>query len=106
MFKTTSGHREQVLGHRCYCWAPASEDRKTHCYNPLSLISEDKFQRITDIQRIAHILIPDSKKSDPIWQQASRKLFKVVVLYLLDTPVNHHAKAPVDRQLMGPPVSA
>lgn len=86
MFKTTSGYREQILGHRCYCWAPASEDRKTHCYNPLSLISDDKIQRLTDIQRIAHILIPDNKKSDPIWQQASRKLFKVAVLYLLDTP--------------------
>lgn len=86
LFKTTSGYREQVLGHSCYCWAPASENRKTHRYNPLSIISEDKLQRITDIQRIAHILIPDSKKSDPIWQQASRKLFKVVVLYLLDTP--------------------
>jgi type IV secretion system protein VirD4 len=86
MFKTTSGYREQVLGHQCYCWAPASEERKTHRYNPLASISTDKFQRITDIQRIAHILMPDHKKSDPIWQQASRKLFKVAVLYLLDTP--------------------
>lgn len=86
LFKTTSGYREQVLGHQCYCWAPASEDRKTHRYNPLSMISVDKVQRLTDIQRIAHILIPDNKKSDPIWQQASRKLFKVAVLYLLDTP--------------------
>lgn len=86
MFKTTSGYREQVLEHQCYCWAPASEDRKTHRYNPLSSISDDKFQRITDIQRIAHILMPNNKKSDPIWQQASRKLFKVAVLYLLDTP--------------------
>ncbi|MDF1931641.1 hypothetical protein PGH45_18470 [Legionella pneumophila] len=49
-------------------------------------MSEDKIQRLTDIQRIAHILMPDNKKSDPIWQQASRKLFKVAVLYLLDTP--------------------
>ncbi len=86
MFKTTSGYREKILGHKCYCWAPAAEDRKTHRYNPLSIISEDKLLRITDIQRIAHIIIPDNKKSDPIWQQASRKLFKVVMLYLLDTP--------------------
>ncbi|MGX8784351.1 type IV secretory system conjugative DNA transfer family protein [Legionella pneumophila] len=86
LFKTTSGYRERVLGHRCFCWAPADENRITHCYNPLSLISEDKIQRLTDIQRIAHILMPDNKKSDPIWQQASRKLFKVAVLYLLDTP--------------------
>ncbi|HAT2009123.1 type IV secretory system conjugative DNA transfer family protein [Legionella pneumophila serogroup 1] len=86
LFKTTSGYRERVLGHQCFCWAPADENRITHCYNPLSLISEDKIQRLTDIQRIAHILMPDNKKSDPIWQQASRKLFKVAVLYLLDTP--------------------
>jgi type IV secretion system protein VirD4 len=86
LFKTTSRYREQVLGHQCYCWAPASEDRKTQGYNPLSIISNDKVQRLTDIQRIAHILIPDNTKSDPIWPQASRKLFKVAVLYLLDTP--------------------
>nr|WP_276559001.1 type IV secretory system conjugative DNA transfer family protein [Fluoribacter dumoffii] len=86
LFKTTSGFRQQVLGHQCYCWAPASEHQITHQYNPLSLISKDKVQRLTDIQRMAHILIPDNKKSDPIWQQASRKLFKVAVLYLLDTP--------------------
>lgn len=47
MFKTTSGYREQVLGHKCYCWAPASNTRETHRYNPLSLISTDPFQRIT-----------------------------------------------------------
>jgi type IV secretion system protein VirD4 len=86
LFQTTSGYRESILGHRCYCWAPANENRKTHRYNPLSLISQDKAQRLTDIQRIAHILIPDNKKSDPIWPQAARKLFKVAVLYLLDTP--------------------
>ncbi|HAU1546680.1 TPA: type IV secretion system DNA-binding domain-containing protein [Legionella pneumophila] len=86
LFKTTSGYRERILGHRCFCWTPADENRITHCYNPLSLISDDKIQRLTDIQRIAHILMPDNKKSDPIWQQASRKLFKVAVLYLLDKP--------------------
>ncbi|MGL6029585.1 MAG: type IV secretory system conjugative DNA transfer family protein [Legionella sp.] len=86
LFQATSGYREQVLGQQCFCWAPANETRLTHAYNPLSLISSDKTQRLTDIQRIAHILIPDNKKADPIWQQASRKLFKVAVLYLLDTP--------------------
>lgn len=86
LFQATSGYRKQVLGQQCYCWAPAHETQLTHAYNPLSLISNDKIQRLTDIQRIAHILIPDNKKADPIWQQASRKLFKIAVLYLLDTP--------------------
>ncbi|KTD65369.1 type IV secretory system conjugative DNA transfer family protein [Legionella spiritensis] len=86
LFQTTAQYRETVLGHRCFCWSPTDEQGNTHRYNPLDLIARDKRQRITDIQRIAHILIPDSKKSDPIWQQASRKLFKAIVLYLLDTP--------------------
>lgn len=102
LFKTTSGYREKVLGHQCYCWAPASEDRKTHCYNPLAMISDDKLQRITDIQRIAHILIPDNKKSDPIWQQASRKLFKVAVLYLLDTPDRPTTLGEINRLIKQP----
>lgn len=84
MYKTTAQYREKVLGHKCYCFAPTNEHKQTHRFNPLSLISDNKLHRITDIQRIAHILIPDNKKSDPIWQQASRKLFKCLVLYLLD----------------------
>jgi type IV secretion system protein VirD4 len=102
MFQTTSGYREKHLGNKCYCWAPSSEDGNTHRYNPLSLISNDKIQRITDIQRIAHILIPDNKKSDPIWQQASRKLFKVAVLYLLDTPERPTTLGEINRLIKQP----
>ena len=84
IYKATSGYRERVLGHRCYCFAPTNA--QTHRFNPLSFISSDPLKRMTDIQRIAHILMPDSKKDAAIWSQASRKLFKTVVLYLLDTP--------------------
>lgn len=86
LFETTSGYRESVLGHKCYCWAPAKEDAKTHRFNPLSFISNDKLGRMKDIQRIAHILMPTPKQDAAIWSQASRKLFKALVLYLLDTP--------------------
>ncbi len=97
LFKTTSGYRQQVLGHQCFCWAPTNETQTTHQYNPLSLISKEKVQRLTNIQRMSHILIPDNKKSDPIWQQASRKLFKVAVLYLLDTPVSPTTLGEINR---------
>lgn len=85
LFETTSGFRQTILGHECYCFAPARHTGKTHRYNPLSFITSDKNQRITDIQRMAHIFIPDQAK-DPFWSQTSRKLFKALVLYLLDTP--------------------
>lgn len=86
LFETTSGYRQKVLGHECYCFAPARADGKTHRFNPLSSISNNQNQRITDIQRMAHILIPDNPKADPIWAQASRKLFKALLLFLLDSP--------------------
>ena len=86
LFNTTSGYRQSVLGHVCYCFAPARASGVTHRFNPLSFISQDSNQRITDIQRTAHSFMPDNPKADPIWSQASRKLFKSLVLYLLDTP--------------------
>lgn len=86
LYKITSGYREKVLGNQCFVWAPADEGGKTHCYNPFTLISTDKVQRMTDIQRIAHVLIPESKGDNAIWAKLSRGLFKALVLYLLDTP--------------------
>ena len=86
LFKTTSGYREQVLGNRCYCWSLTNAEGITHRYNPMSFISTDKLLRITDIQRTAHILIPDNTKEAGIWAKESRKLFKALALYLLDTP--------------------
>ncbi|HHX8430836.1 TPA: type IV secretory system conjugative DNA transfer family protein [Legionella pneumophila] len=97
LFNTTSGYRERVLENRCYCWALANPEGKTHRFNPLSFISEDRLLRMTDIQRIAHILIPDNSKEAAIWAQSSRKLFKALVLYLLDTPVRPTTLGEINR---------
>lgn len=86
LFNATSGYRERVLGNTCYCWALTNPQGITHRFNPLSFISEDRLRRMSDIQRTAHILIPDNSKEAGIWSKESRKLFKALVLYLLDTP--------------------
>jgi len=65
LFETTSGYREKVLGHDCYCFAPSRSSCVTHRYNPLDFIPSDKRERMTEIQRIAHIFMPDNVK-DPI----------------------------------------
>jgi type IV secretion system protein VirD4 len=85
LFEATSGYRKEVLGHACYCFAPTRKSGITHRYNPLDAISLDPLERITDIQQIAHIFIPDNPKEQVIWTQASRKLFKTLMLYLLDS---------------------
>lgn len=96
LFETTSGYRKNVLGHDCYCFAPARANSITHRFNPLSFISADKNQRMTDIQRIGHILMPDNPK-EPIWGQASRKLFKALTLFLLDEPCHPTTLGEINR---------
>lgn len=85
LFETTSAYRERVLGHACYCFAPAHSGSITHRYNPLVFISSNPLLRMADIQRIGQIFIPDNDKN-PFWPQTSRDLFKALTLYLLDTP--------------------
>ena len=85
LFETTSGFRQNQLGNTCYCFAPSRQTGVTHRYNPLDFITSDKQHRMTDIQRMAHIFIPDNQK-DPIWGQTSRQLFKALILFLLDSP--------------------
>lgn len=89
LFNKTSKYRERHLKNQCYVWAPGSANVKSHSFNPLDFISNQDSTRMRDIQKIAHILIPDTK-GDPIWTRASRKLFKTLVLYLIgsaDAPV-------------------
>jgi type IV secretory pathway TraG/TraD family ATPase VirD4 len=54
LYKETAKYRQREFGHKTFIWAPGQDD--THCFNPLSLISDDKHKRIRDIQRLAHIL--------------------------------------------------
>jgi len=96
LFETTSKYRERILGHQCYCFAPARIDSITHRYNPLTFISDNPLQRMTDIQRIAHIFIPDNPK-DSFWAQTGRKLFKALVLFLLDTPTHPTTLGEINR---------
>jgi type IV secretion system protein VirD4 len=86
LFKQTSGYRERVMGHQCYLWALSwSEEThvQTYRYNPLTIIPSNRNLRMKEIQRLAHIMIPDGK-GEPIWYQASRKIFKALILYVLD----------------------
>lgn len=85
LYKTTSGFREKH-GQKCYLWNPGNQDGKTHRYNPLDLISDNKTTRVDDAQKIASIFIPDNPRTDPIWYTLPRTRFVALILYVLDTP--------------------
>jgi type IV secretion system protein VirD4 len=84
LFEKTSGYRQNSLKNDVFLWAPLRKDGKTHRYNPLHFISQDKHRRISEIQMMSHILIPNGN-GEPIWYQGARELFLALTLYMLDT---------------------
>lgn len=82
-YKKTAGFRHKH-GHEVFMWSPLDPKGHSHRYNPLDAVSADPFQRVSDIQVIAKILIKDPHKSDPIWASEARALFVGLALYVLD----------------------
>jgi len=80
-WELTAGFR-QDSGQECFLFDPMSY--QTHCWNPLSYISEDPFKRIDDIQKIAH-MIWAGKEGDDIWAPSARSLFLGVALYIIES---------------------
>lgn len=82
LFKLTSRYRES-LGYFVYVFAPGSSF--SHGYNCLDFVSKDPICRIDEVQRIAHIIIPDNPKvSDPFWYQNARLILIALIHYVLD----------------------
>ena len=83
-FQATSGFRKKH-GHQTFLFNPADPDGKTHCYNPLDVISNNPALRINEIQKISHFLAPNPIQGDPMWSSEARKLFLAATLFLQDT---------------------
>ncbi|HIL29695.1 MAG TPA: type IV secretory system conjugative DNA transfer family protein, partial [Micavibrio sp.] len=83
-YKKTAGFRKQH-GQEVFMWSPMDEHGRSHRYNPLDMVSSDPFQKVSDLQVIAKILIQDPPKSDPIWASEARALFVGLALYVLDS---------------------
>ncbi len=81
-FKKTAGFRKEH-GHDVFMWSPLDQNGQSHRYNPLNAVSKDPYQRISDIQIIANILIKDPVKSDPVWASEARALFVGLALYVM-----------------------
>lgn len=78
-FERTSGFRSQH-GQKVYFWNPGDPEGRTHCYNPLEFISDKPGRRIDDIQKIAHLILPEQE----FWTQEARTLFVGLCLHLIE----------------------
>ena len=80
-YQLTAGFRKEH-GQSVYKYSPFDADSRSHCFNPLEEIRTGE-QRITDIQKLAVILIPTEKKGD-MWANEARDLFVGLVLLVFD----------------------
>lgn len=84
-FDITSGFRA-ACGHDVFLFAPFDADEVTHRYNPLEYISDDPFQRISDIDSIATALYAGDNQNDKFWSEQAKDLFRGLCLFVLETP--------------------
>ena len=92
----TAGYRSQHSP--VFLWAPM--DQHSHKYNPLDLISPDPDQRVTDLQKLATILIPHSGRGETMWVEEARQLFIGLTLLVLGDPQAPHTIGHVYHTLM------
>ena len=83
-FNLTSGFRNQH-GHEVFLFNPFAEDGKTHRWNPLTYITQDKRGRVSDIMSIALMLYPvGADGKDQFWKGQAQNVFLALILYLLE----------------------
>jgi type IV secretion system protein VirD4 len=100
-FQVTSGFREKH-GQAVFRFSPADPEGRSHCYNPLDAVRKEGADRISDLQRLAAILLPTPAGSrDAFWQEEGRSLFLGIALYVLDTPGIPHTLGQIYRTLAG-----
>lgn len=85
LFDETSGYLKDK-GYDIFLLAPGS--KFTDGYNPLDLISTEPNQRITDLQKLTQMLLPERLRSDSsdFWEESARILLTAMLGFVLECP--------------------
>jgi type IV secretion system protein VirD4 len=98
----TSGYRK-AHGQDVFRFSPADPDGRSHRYNPLDSVRSAPAHRISDLQRLAVILLPaPGAGGNSFWQDEARSLFVALGLYVLGTKKIPHTLGEIYRTAMGP----
>lgn len=83
IFQHTAGYRK-ANGHQVFLFAPGAQ--KTHRWNPLDFVRQDRGSRTIDIQNMASILIPETIGSEnAVWQGTAQQVIAGVISYVLES---------------------
>ncbi|WP_137113874.1 type IV secretory system conjugative DNA transfer family protein [Mesorhizobium sp. GR13] len=85
LYEKTSGYMKKK-GYEVYLLAPGQHG--THCFNPLDVISKHPHQRITDLQKLAQMLMPERLRSDSndFWEESARILLVAMLGFVIECP--------------------
>lgn len=108
IFRHTAGYRKSN-GHQVFLFSPGA--KKTHRWNPLDFVRQDRGNRTIDIQNMASILIPETIGSESaVWQGTAQQVIAGVISYVLESThyknrrnlgeVNNIFNAGVDLQVL------
>lgn len=82
-WRLTAGYRRK-MGQECHLFSPL--ERYTARWNPYTYVSPEPDLRISGLQLIGDMLIPDEGSNDPFWPSSARSLFLGLSLYVFETP--------------------
>lgn len=101
-FYLTSGYRNRVLQQEVYLFAPFSEDRRTHCWNPLDEVRRNPVLMSGDVLQIAQIFYPErAGDKNPFFTMQAQNLFFGLTLFLLESKHPNCCLSEVFRQGSG-----
>ena len=83
-YQKTAGYRGS-LNHGVFLWSPMAHDGRSHRYNPLAEVSDNRAFRITELQLISNYLIPLPEKNR-IWSEMAQQLFTALCMVVMDDP--------------------
>ena len=95
-YQRTAGARAQTQP--VYMWSPMAEHSAS--FNPLDFITASGPNRISDIQRLATILLPQEGYGGSMWVNEARSLFMGLVLLVLEEKDKASTLGEVYRTLM------
>ncbi len=84
LYHLTTKYRTKYDQNQCYFFNPM-DDEIQDFYNPFFYVRNDPEKRVDDLMIIAEALIQENQLGDGFWYQASRELFILLALYLLES---------------------
>lgn len=85
LYKDTSGWLK-ANGYQVYLVAPGEPD--TDAFNPLDFVSDDPARRVTDLQKLSLMLMPERIRSDAsdFWEESARILLTALLAFVIECP--------------------